>query len=261
MIAMNQYLLNLAVNAEEKQLLARLDELARKALQGTAGRSDFLDLRQQVLGEAVAAQYGEIVWLMDGGFEGAERKRLLLGPAWENEALDHHIQCLHIKSTDKIGSSPGHRDYLGAIMNLGLKREKFGDILVQEREAFIMADRSMSGYLCQQLERVGHGKVVTETVDINDLPLLEAAPQQISCTVSALRLDAVLAAACRLSRAAAAELIEAGQVRLNHQVTEKNASLLEEADLISVRGYGRIRVDAVEGISKKGRLRVRLSKW
>ncbi|MBP1760786.1 MAG: RNA-binding protein [Firmicutes bacterium] len=258
---MNQYLLNLAVNAEERQLLARLDELARKASQGTAGRSDFLDLRQQVLAEAVAAQYGEIVWQIDGGFEGAERKRLLLGPAWENDDLDNQIQCLHIKSTDKMGSSPGHRDYLGAIMNLGLKREKFGDILVQEREAFVMADRSMSAYLCQQLERVGHSKVTTEVIAMKDLQLPEAAPQQITCTVSALRLDAVLAAACRISRAAAVELIEAGQVRLNHQVIEKNASLLEEADLLSVRGYGRIRVDEVEGVSKKGRLRIRLSKW
>jgi len=258
---MNQYLMNLAVNTEEKQLLARLDELARKASQGIAGRSDFLDLRQQVLGEAVAAQYPEIIWQMDGGFEGAERKRLLLAPAWENDDLDHHIQCLHIKSTDKMGASPGHRDYLGAIMNLGLKREKFGDILVQEREAFVMADRSLSDYLCQQLERVGHSKVVTEAVDMKEPPLPEAAPQQINCTVSALRLDAVLAAACRISRAEAAELIAAGQVRLNHQVTEKNAALLEEEDLLSVRGYGRIRVDKVEGVSKKGRLRVRLSKW
>ena len=123
-----------------------------------------------------------------------------------------------------------------------------------------MADRSMSEYLCQQLERVGHGKVITEAVGLKDLPFSEAAPQQITCTVSALRLDAVLAAACRISRAAAAELIEAGQVRLNHQLTEKNAFSLKEGDLLSVRGYGRIRVGAVEGVSKKGRLRVRLSK-
>ena len=77
---MNQYLINLTVNAEERYLVARLDELAQKALQGISVRSDFLDLRQQTLGEAVAVQYADIIWKMDGGFDAAERKRLLLAP-------------------------------------------------------------------------------------------------------------------------------------------------------------------------------------
>ena len=257
---MHQYLINLAANTEEKLLVARIDELAQKSLQGISGRTGFLDLRQQLLGEAVAVQYADIRWEMDGGFETAERKRLLLAPAWEDN-MDNHIQCISIMSTDKKGMSPGHRDYLGAIMNLGVKREKIGDILVQEREAFAMIDQSLTDYLCQQLNRVGHNKVIAEQTNTEYLRLAESEPQQISCTIPSLRLDAVLAAACRISRSEATSLIEAGRVRLNHQIIEKNAASIEAEDLLSVRGQGRIHVDAIEGLSKKGRYRVRLSKW
>jgi RNA-binding protein YlmH len=197
---------------------------------------------------------------MDGGFQTAERKRLLFAPSWDDD-IDNHINCIRITSTDKKGISPGHRDYLGAIMNLGVKREKIGDILVQEREAFALVDQSLTDYLCQQLERVGHNKVNTEQMNKEDLHLAESEPQQISCTIPSLRIDAVLAAACRISRSEATSLIEAGRVRLNHQIIEKNAASIEAEDLLSVRGQGRIHVDAIEGLSKKGRYRVRLSKW
>ncbi len=258
---MNQYLINLAANAEEKLLVARMDELAQKALEGISVRTDFLDLRQQVLGEAVAVQYADIVWKMDGGFEGAERKRLLLSPSWEDEdRMDNHIQYIRIQPTDKKETSLGHRDYLGAIMNLGFKREKVGDILVQEREATAMIDESLTDYLCLQLERVGHSKVVIERIDRENLRLPEVEPATINCTVSSLRLDAVLAAACRISRTDAADLIEAGRVQLNHHVTEKCAASVKEEDLLSVRGYGRFRLDEVGGLSKKGRSHIHISK-
>ena len=259
---MNQYLINLTVNAEERYPVARLDELAQKALQGISQRSDFLDLRQQALGEAVAVQYTDILWKMDGGFDTAERKRLLLAPVWEDEeAMDNHIEYLQIRPTDKNETSLGHRDYLGAIMNLGIKRENIGDILVHEREAFVLVDKSLTDYLCQQLERVGHSKVITERINREDLRLPESEPAQINCTVPSLRLDAVLAAACKISRSEAAALIEAGRVQLNHQVTEKIAVPVKVDDLLSVRGQGRIRLDEIGGLSKKGRCRVRLSRW
>ncbi len=259
---MNQYLINLTVNAEERYLVARLDELAQKALQGISVRSDFLDLRQQTLGEAVAVQYADIIWKMDGGFDTAERKRLLLAPVWEvEEAMDNHIEYLQIKPTDKNENTLGHRDYLGAIMNLGIRREKFGDILVHERDAFVLVDKSLTDYLCQQLERVGHSKVITERISREDLRLPESEPLTINCTIPSLRLDAVLAAACKISRSEATALIESGRVQLNHQVTEKIAVPVKVDDFLSVRGQGRIRLDEVLGVSKKGRYRVRISKW
>jgi RNA-binding protein YlmH len=258
---MNQYLINLTVNTEEKYLAARLDDLAQKALQGISVRSDFLDLRQQIIGEAVAVQYEDLLWKMDGGFKGAERKRLLFYPTWVTEDINNHIDYIKITPTDKKVTSLSHRDYLGSIMNLGVKREKFGDILVHDRGAYCIIDRSLTDYLCQHLERVGRSKVITETISREDLQLPQSEPAQINCTIPSLRLDAVLAAACKISRSDAAALIEAGKVQLNHQIIEKTAAPVKADDLLSVRGQGRIRLDEVGGLSKKGRYRVRLSRW
>ncbi|NLF44682.1 MAG: hypothetical protein GX581_01290 [Syntrophomonadaceae bacterium] len=259
---MNQYLIKLTVNTEERYLAGRLDDLAQKALQGISVTSDFLDLRQQVLGEAVAVQYADMVWKMDGGYESAERKRLLLAPAWvDDDAMDNHIQYIQIKPTDRKKTSLEHRDYLGAILNLGIKREKIGDILVQEQEAYCLVDASLTDYLCRQLERVGRSRVITSSIEIEELCLPQPKPVPINCTISSLRLDAVLAAACKISRSEAADLIEGGRVQINHQITEKTAVSVKENDLLSVRGQGRIRLEAVEGLSRKGRCRVRLSKW
>lgn len=257
---MNQYILSLTVSAEEKYLVAHIDELAQKALQGISMKTDFLDLRQQVLGEAVAVQYSDISWKMDGGFETAERKRLLLSPAWE-DATDKHIHCLHIKASDNKYDSLGHRDYLGAIMNLGIKREKIGDILVKEREAYALVDEIISDYICQHLERVAHSKVETSRIDIDNLILPISEPMQINCTIQSLRLDAVLAAAFRISRSEAAALIETGRVQLNHQLIGKGAVSVKAEDLLSVRGKGRICIDEIGALTKKGRYRVCLSKW
>lgn len=257
---MNQYILNLTSSSEERYLVAHIDELAQKASQGISMRTGFLDLRQQVLGEAVAVQYADISWKMYGGFEGAERKRLLLSPEWEYD-MDDHIHCIQIKPTDKNETSLGHRDYLGAIMNLGINREKIGDILVKEREAYVMVDEILSVYLCQQLERVGHSRVETARIDRKNLIPPKSEPIQINCTIHSLRLDAVLAAALRISRSEAVSLIEAGWVQLNHQVIEKGAASIKAKDLLSIRGKGRICVDEVGDLTKKGRYRVCLSRW
>ena len=257
---MNQYILNLTVNAEERYLVSHIDELALKALQGISMKTDFLDLRQQVLGEAVAVQYSDIVWKMEGGLATAERKRLLLSPAWEDE-LDNHIHCLQIKPTNKKETSLGHRDYLGAIMNLGIKRGKIGDILVNEREAYVLVDDMLSDYIGRHLERVGHSKVDTSRIDMEDVIVPVSEPVQINCTIPSIRLDAVLAAALRISRSEAMDLIEAGQVQLNHQVIEKGAASVKAEDLLSIRGKGRIRIDEVGDLTKKGRHRVYLSRW
>lgn len=259
-MTINNYLMNLAANAEERHLIARIDELARKVSQGIESRTDFLDLRQQALGEAVALQYPDLNWIMDGGFEGAERKRLLLFPAW-NEAADSQIQFIRITPADKKETSLGHRDYLGAILNIGIKREKTGDILVREREAYAAVDQSLADYLCQHLERVCHSRVVSEKVDFEAVGLPTIEPMRVGCTIPSLRMDAVLAAGSRISRSEASALIESGRVRLNHQITEKCSAPIKEGDVLSIRGLGRIRLDEVEGLSKKGRFRIQLSKW
>ncbi|MEA1961111.1 MAG: YlmH/Sll1252 family protein [Bacillota bacterium] len=257
---MNQYLNNLAVNSEEKRLIARLDELGHRTMKGVPVVTDFLDLRQQVLGEAVAVQFAGIHWRMDGGYELAERKRLIFYPEWTLEA-DHEIQCVHIKTVGKNEEFPGHRDYLGAIMNLGMKREKLGDIVVVEQGAYVFIDQALTDYLCNQLEKVGNTRVTAAVTDAVEVILDNSEPVDVHCTVASLRVDSVLAATFRVSRGEAAEMIESGKVRVNQMEIQKSALTLKEGDLLSVRGKGRASIKAIEGISRKGRYRLQISKW
>jgi len=257
---MNNYLNNLARNDEEKRLIARLIELVHKAVVGTFGQSDFLDLRQQELARAVAVNSPDIDWQLSGGYEEAERKRLIVYPEWCLVA-DAKIAYLQISHKDYKEQSIGHRDYLGALLNLGIKREKLGDIVVYNSTAFLIADTDIADFINNQLTRVKHSNVWVQTINkeefVFDPPILKT----LNATLASLRLDAAVAAAYNLSRSDANSLIETGNVKLNQIDIYKSSTLVKVGDLISVRGRGRFRIDEIGGLSRKGRYHVQISIW
>ena len=142
---MNHYLYKLARTDDERRLVARLEEIVQKALLGQAGLSDFLDLRQQELAQAAVVNESSFLWQLDGGYEQAERKRLLAYPEWETKA-SARIAYLRITSREHQAPPIGHRDYLGAVLNLGIKREKLGDIVVQDQQAYVMVDVDLARF-------------------------------------------------------------------------------------------------------------------
>jgi RNA-binding protein YlmH len=253
---MNDYLSKLARNEDEKFLVARLEQLVQKAAQGLAGCSVFLDLRQQELARAVAVNALDIGWHMDGGYEEAERKRLLVFPEWVEEA-EARIAWLRIRHHEFQEQALGHRDYLGAILNLGLKREKIGDIVVQNGEAVLLADIDLADFICQQLSRVKHSRVRVETMSAEEFVFQPGEQKLILATLASLRLDAAIAAAFHLSRSDVDALIESGNVKINQLQANKCAVPVKAGDLISVRGWGRCRLDEVGPTTRKGRHHVR----
>lgn len=258
---MNEYLNKLARNDDEKRLMARLNELVQKAVHGSAGQSDFMDLRQQELAVAVAVNESAIGWKLDGGYEEAERKRLLVYPEWQVEVNDR-IAYLLISHQGCQEEPIGHRDYLGAVLNLGIKREKLGDIVLQQNAgAFLIVDVDLVDFICQQLSRVKHSHVVVERIRDEEFVYEPQELTSLQVNLASLRLDAAVASAYNLSRSVVDSLIEGGQVKLNHKEIYKCSAPLKVGDLITVRGQGRFRLEEVGGISRKGRHRVRLSRW
>ncbi|MGE5458865.1 MAG: RNA-binding protein, partial [Methanobacterium sp.] len=245
---LNDYLHNLARNEDEKRLIARICELVFKAAQGSAAAGDFLDLRQQELARAVAVNEPSVAWLLEGGFTEAERKRLLVYPEWETQP-DPRIACLCIQHKAFREISLGHRDYLGAILNLGIKREKLGDIVVQSDRAFLFLDLDLSAYLCQQLNRVKNASVWAELIDPQEIVWNTPEQQTIQRSLASLRLDAAVAAAYNLSRAEVELAISRGYVKLNQLAAEKAAALVKAGDLVSVRGQGRFRLERITGVT------------
>lgn len=257
---MNDYLIRLSRNDDEKRLIARLDELMQKAGNTASGYSDFLDLHQQELARAVAANGPAAAWRLDGGYEQAERKRLIAGPEWEAEP-DAGLAYLCIAYKEYKEHSLGHRDYLGAVLNLGIKREKLGDIVLQNTSAILIADLELASFICQQLTRVKHSSVSVEIITKQDFVFepLGTGTKQVS--VASLRLDAAIAAAFNLPRSEVIEAIDRGKAKINHMEIYKGSVPVKEGDLISLRGWGRFRLEEIVGTSRKGRFRVLISLW
>lgn len=257
---MNDYLKKLARNDNEKRLIARLDELVHRAGGGLSGYSDFLDLHQQELARAVVVNGPATSWRLDGGYEQAERKRLVAGPEWAAQA-DAGLAYLRIASPGYKEDSPSHRDYLGAVLNLGIKREKLGDIVLQKASAILISDSAVAGFISQQLTRVKQNSVSVDTISAQDFVFDPPKTTSRLISLASLRLDAAIAAAFNLPRSEVSEVIDCGKAKINQMEIYKGSAPVKEGDLISVRGRGRFRLEEVGGTSRKGRFRVLISRW
>lgn len=193
-------------------------------------------------------------FVVSGGAEGCERCAVIFLPEWMSEdmlELSDYISAVKIKS---FFGAPVHRDYLGAVLGLGIERDRIGDIIVDGENAWIFCAGSVVNLILSELDKVGRYSVKTEQVPLADVPRSEKKVKRLSFTVKSLRLDAVTADMFGISRTNAAEFIRLGAVSLNYSVCEKADAPVKEGDVISVRGKGKGCVSEVGGRSKKDRL-------
>lgn len=154
-----------------------------------------------------------------------------------------------------------HRDLLGAVMGLGLERDATGDICLgnQPGTAYLFCTQDVSDYILANLESAGRAGLKLAYADAVDIA--PPAGNTLRVTVQTLRLDALLAAGCKLSRAEAQRLIAAELVKVNHVPETRGDLRLEPGDLISARGYGRLRIEEIQGETRRGRLGVVLFRY
>lgn len=249
------------MNDSASDLLARrLRELALRAHHsGKPQFTAFLEPPEEIAARTAANEADTRVAFF-GGFSDAERRVAGFSDDSLDEA-DFPIACLLLKWNAKF-SSPEHRDLLGALMGLGIERSSTGDIAfgADDGTAYLFVREEVSAYVCANLESAGRASLTAEIT--NDAPRLRPpSGVTVRVTVSSERLDAILAEGLNLSRAQAQKLIAQGLVKRNHAVELRGDVHLTESDLLSVRGFGRIRVQALDGITRKGRQSVRLFKY
>ena len=208
-----------------------------------------------------AAAQAEVHAAFFGGFEDAERRIAAFYADEVPQEWEYPLSCLELKWNPKY-ASPGHRDLLGAVMGLGLERSATGDIAPSENEgtAYLFVHRDVESYICANLESAGRASLKVRPLSDN-MKIRAPQGEEIRATVSSERLDAVLAAGLKLSRSEAQRLISGGMVKRNHLEELRGDVHLEEGDLLSVRGYGRMRIALFDGITRKGRLIVRLFRY
>lgn len=187
-----------------------------------------------------------------GGHDNAERLIFAALPDWADCADDIAFPIIAVKCTHRLGFSLSHSDYLGALMSLGIERDRVGDIIIQSDGAYIFLHESVCDYVISQLETVGRVGVKLEKADFADVQISQKY-KDISLTVASARLDCVVAAICRISRTKAALLINSRLVFVNGMEMTDTSKQINGGDTVTVRKKGKYIIDSVENTTKKGR--------
>ncbi|MFC2950183.1 YlmH family RNA-binding protein [Virgibacillus sediminis] len=222
--------------------------------------TDFLDPRElQILETIIGAQNEEVKLYANGGGMHAERKRAIIAPFYEEvSAADYQLTLLQAEYPSKFVTL-SHRDVMGACMSLGLKRKKIGDMLVDNGIIQIVAADEVAPYILANLTEVKKAKVRLEEKPFTYLLEEEKEWEESDKTVSSLRLDAVLKEIYHISRKDAAEFISRQQVKVNFRVVDDSKFILQEGDLLSLRGKGRSKLAAVNGRTKKDKWKITIA--
>ncbi len=192
--------------------------------------------------------------MLTGGQPDCERQVAFFLPEFmEPEELDPAEYIRAVKIEAHFGA-PGHRDYLGAALGLGIGRESLGDIRVFDETAYLFCLPTVEPLLVDELTKAGRVSLTVSPCLLADVPASALKVKTLSFTVKSLRLDAVTGSLFGLSRTAAAELIRMGAASLNYSPCERTDAPVKAGDIISLRGYGKGRLKAVGGRSKKDRL-------
>lgn len=229
----------------------RLSELSLRAeRRGAATFSEFLTGAEQAA--LLALRPGPFV--LDGGYAQAERRVAVFLPE-EGAVWRSNVACLKIAPVSpRFAGEMGHRDCLGALMSLGLRREVLGDIVPVEGGLYLFCLESIAGYIAENLSQIRRTRVRAGRA--GEPPAPPAPPEESSVVAASERLDAVVAAVYGLSRSEAQRLLQRELVLVNSLPAHRGDAQLRPGDTVSVRGHGRFVYSGPERETRRGRLRV-----
>ena len=222
--------------------------------------TDFLDPRQRFIVKAVIGQSEDLRIESYGRFDEAERERILIAPSYFVATEDDfEIQLFKVTYPTKFVQLK-HPDVLGALLSLGMERGKFGDIRIEDGIVQFACGREVADYVRANLTSIAKVKVHVEEITTEPLLMQKEEWVESTTTVSSMRLDVVLATLLNISRQKAQTLVNSGRVKVNWTVREQVAFELQEGDILSARGFGRLKVIATEGRTKKDKIRLQIGR-
>lgn len=244
---------------QEIQFQKRLQELANIAYQRDIPVfTHFLERNElHILHSTKDFPYG-VRYETFGGYEFAERQMAVFLPdapflQYEYPFLTVKIQPINKKFSETLG----HRDFLGAILNLGIERNQIGDLVIEEDCCILFCTPQIATFLVENCTRIRHTHVYCETVELSDIQVTPRF-KEIKGSVSSLRLDSILALAFKQSRTQISSHITNGEVFVNSRLVLSTSHFLKDGDVISARGFGKFIFDGVLSETKKGRYMVQV---
>ncbi len=244
---------------DNKAFIARIADMINLCERRGMVFTHFLNEYQRFTAESELKRLGCGNYCFFGGVEDADRTVLCVFSDYcRPENSDFPICCMTFKyrKADKLS----HRDFLGSLMGLNLKRDAVGDILIDEGIAQVFVIESVRKTIENEVLKIGS---VGVTVTSDEPTVLDKSRSytEISGTVSSMRLDCIVSTALKMSRSKAVAIVASGTVELNYKVVSDNSCAVKQGDIFSVRGYGKFRVEEISGTTKKGRIHINVLKY
>ncbi|NMC33775.1 MAG: RNA-binding protein [Veillonellaceae bacterium] len=240
---------------------ARILDVAESALHNRRFCvTEFLDPHAYSIAETVAAYEDGLLLQSQGGFDAAERVRAVFVCRDFRGTVPALVEAVGVEWNTQFYPLT-HRDVLGGLLALGIKRSVVGDILMVPGGCQIVVDPSILPFLQQELQRLGAAMVRTKPIMLSELQPRPETVKEIRSTVASLRMDSVAAAGFGVSRTQMTEDIQADKVKVNWKDAKNPSQSVKAGDVISFRGRGRVEIVEITGQTKKGRTGVLLKRY
>lgn len=253
----DKYIEHISDKSQYNQMRRILDKAEIVSRNYETEHTDFLDPYQIRLAESILNRF-DIGHYAEGGAEQSERKTVVMFPDYlSKDDIENPVTAIKIEGSFKF-NEVSHKDYLGAIMGIGIKREKIGDIYVGSHSATVIVQRDILDYIIANLERIGKERVKIVEIPLSDIVVPETEYEEKTVVASSNRLDLIISEAYGISRAKSKSLVSSEMVKVNWAPVLEPSFKLSIRDLVSVRKMGRFILEQSMGTTKKEKERLKI---
>lgn len=256
--------------AEEKLLISKfLDKIDLSRKKNKIETTDFLnEIEQNIIRNVINLIKFEN-YEFYGGTENSDRKIIIIYPEKMKDLFKNNkfkydtllsVFRILVDTTNTLTYS--HSVYLGGIIKLGLKREKIGDILINDEGADIIVKKESEKFLYANLNSLTRFKDANiSIITLREIVNVEKSFQDIKIITSSLRLDNIVSELAKTSRNGANQILEQNRVFVNYENETKSTKQIKEKDVVTIRGKGKFIIDEIAGNTKKGNYIIMIKKF
>lgn len=251
--------------ADDNLLIAKVkDKIKFVEARNRFENTDFLDLSQQQELQELMAKEKVNNYEFFGGYDNSDRKILIIYPNNFTPSNSIHNQIMlvvRVTLPKELNGQYEHKTYLGALMKIGLKREKVGDILVRENGADIIIAKEIENFIITNINSLTRfQKAKIESLPVEDLEYIKPEKTIIKINVPSMRLDCIVGELAKCSRSEASKIIQDERVFINFKVELRGTRTIQENTIITIRGKGRFKLTQIIGQTKSGRINLEIEK-
>ncbi len=255
-------LIKMVSKLEDRVLVSRLLDKVEQCRYSSFVYSDFLSPYEAAIAKRILDKIGDVFYTFTGGYEGAERVIAAISTDFIDQELVLSSSPLSfLRITPSIEKPLSHRDYLGSLLGLGIKREKIGDILVCQSHTDVFLIDKIAEYILYNMDKIGNVKVSSQLLSLFEYTAPQIKERLINTTVASLRADSIAASGFGLSRTKVLDYFKAQRVNVNWENVQNPSKHLSEGDTMSIRGKGRIVLEKVAGTTKKDRISIVIKRF